>query len=110
MVSEKCQPVSIARGFLSGKRRNNILYKIPKFYKYLIIPKYPLQSITELVTGAHLSLGTSSTEGNLIVCTEFFLGRDESDGDIAKDFGKETKIFLLAVLPAWQSQGKAQRL
>lgn len=72
MVSEKCQPVSIARGFLSGRRRNNILYKIPKFYKYLIIPKYPSQSITELVTGAHLSLGTSSTEGNLIVCTEFF--------------------------------------
>lgn len=31
-----------------------------------------------------------------------FLGRDESNGDIDKDFGKENKIFQLAVLPAWQ--------
>lgn len=87
VVSEKCQSIFIARGFLSGKRRNNSLYKILKFYKYLLIPKYPSESITELVTGTHLSLGPSSTEGNLIACLDF-LRKDESDEDIAKDFGK----------------------
>lgn len=65
VVSEKCQPVFIARGFLSRKRRNNSLYKILKFYKYLLVPKYSSESITELVTGA---LG----EGNWIACTDFF--------------------------------------
>lgn len=98
-------PVFIARGFLSRKRRNKSLYEILKFYKYLLIPKYSSESTTELVTGAHWSLG----EGDWFACIDF-LGRDESDGDIAKDFGKETKIFQLAVLPAWQSQGKAWRL
>lgn len=31
VVSEKCRSLFIARGFLSGKRRNNSLHKILKF-------------------------------------------------------------------------------
>lgn len=108
MASKKRHSIFIARGFLSGKRRNNSLYKIQKFYKYLLILKYPPESITEPVTGAHLSLGTSSTERNLIACIDF--EKDERYQDFVKDFAKGTKRFQLAILPAPQSQGKAWRL
>lgn len=90
----------IARGFLSGKRRNNGLYKTLKFYKYLPILKYPTKSITELVKGADLSLGACSTEGNLIAYIDF--RKDESNQDLIKDFEQETKRLQLATLPALQ--------
>lgn len=90
----------IARGFLSGKRRNNGLYKTLKFYKYLPILKYPTKSITELVKGADISLGSCSTEGNLIAYIDF--RKDESNQDLIKDFEQETKRLQLATLPTLQ--------
>ena len=58
-----------------------------------------------MVAVAHLSPGTSSTEGNLIACIDF--EKDESDEDFVKNFAKETKRSQLAALPAPQSQGMA---
>lgn len=55
----------------------------------MLITKSSLESITELVTGACVSLGTNSTEGNLTACIDF--GKDESNPDFVKDFAKETK-------------------
>lgn len=86
----------ITRGFLPGKRRNNALHKTLKFYKYLLTLKYLTKLITELVKRADLSLGTCSTEGNLIVYIDF--GKDESNQDLIKDFEQETKRLQPATL------------
>lgn len=87
---------SVARGFLSGKRRNNSLHKTLKFCKYLLTLKYLTKSITELVKGADLSLGTCSIEGSLIAYIDF--RKDESNRDLVKDFEQEIKRLQLATL------------